>query len=416
MEFCNLGNLQTYISKSGGRLNEQEARYFLRQLTAGVLFLHDRSIIHRDLKTENILLSGNTDKSHRPILKISDFGIADWTDEISAGPTNQGAVGTLMYVAPEILKKQPHDGRSDIWSLGIIFFEMLQGAPPFAAAKSLDRLLKLIIESQPDPLPPPSIELSTDAKNLLSKTLRREPSDRIDGVGLRSEKYLNLEYVPGPLSEARGMSLLNDAETLKKKSSSVEDKKTILTLYADALSHLMSFLDYLGPLGAASEKGTIVRKIVEGTLKNAEEFRSSFSQPKESSQINEFSSYYTTLKQFGAAMPWFKAILGLENNDIQCAREGFRRGLSLESQGKSGEALAELEEALTILFGAISKETDSSRRAELESEMRTWLKHAENLKASSGQAKSRPAPKRSGLINFKYQSSALDISAERSLR
>ncbi|KAI8842551.1 kinase-like domain-containing protein [Chytridium lagenaria] len=199
LEFCNLGSLKDYISRLGGRLQESESRYFLRQLVSGVTYLHEHSVIHRDLKSENLLLSGDLNTAtadHRPILKISDFGIADWSKTISpltasATPVDNTPVGTLLYVAPEILKGQAHNTLSDI---------------------DLDHLLRMILDEFPDPLPIPSVEISADAVAFLAGTLQRKPSSRIDGIALRKHTYLNLEYVPGPFSESAGMAALKEAQ------------------------------------------------------------------------------------------------------------------------------------------------------------------------------------------------------------
>ncbi|RKO89198.1 kinase-like domain-containing protein, partial [Blyttiomyces helicus] len=130
MEFCNLGSVRDYLARRPGRrLPEPEARSFLRQLAAGLLFLWSRSLVHRDLKTDNLLLSTNPNPSGPPILKfwvahldidvlpcrhkIADFGIADYDeneDKPSATPMRE-PIGTLMYMAPEIFTEKQYDAR-----------------------------------------------------------------------------------------------------------------------------------------------------------------------------------------------------------------------------------------------------------------------------------------------------------------
>ncbi|CAN0390520.1 unnamed protein product, partial [Discosporangium mesarthrocarpum] len=95
---------------------------------AGLLFLWSKSLVHRDLKPQNLLLSS---PSVTATLKIADFGFARHLEQASMAET---ICGSPLYMAPEILRGQKYDAKADLWSVGTILYEMLAGAPPFGGA------------------------------------------------------------------------------------------------------------------------------------------------------------------------------------------------------------------------------------------------------------------------------------------
>lgn len=107
--------------------SEAEAKEFARTLADALAYCHRHNVVHRDLKPENILLSTNRDDA---VLKVADFGFAKDVNE--AGGALSTACGTPGYVAPEILEGQPYAAPVDCWSLGVIFYILLCGYPPFA--------------------------------------------------------------------------------------------------------------------------------------------------------------------------------------------------------------------------------------------------------------------------------------------
>uniref|UniRef100_M8B9T4 Putative pentatricopeptide repeat-containing protein n=1 Tax=Aegilops tauschii TaxID=37682 RepID=M8B9T4_AEGTA len=129
MELCEGGDLATYIQRSGGRVEESVARNFMRQIGAGLQVLRRHHVVHRDLKPENILLSCSGSDA---ILKISDFGLSR---VLHPGEYAETACGTRLYMAPEVMLFQKYDGKVDLWSIGAILFELLNGYPPFRGTK-----------------------------------------------------------------------------------------------------------------------------------------------------------------------------------------------------------------------------------------------------------------------------------------
>jgi len=119
LEWIAGGNLFSYIRKRRG-LPERTAWKFFSQTCTAIKHLHDNGFIHRDIKPENILLDGNNN------LKLCDFG---WSAQ--GGDYRNTFCGTLDYMAPEIIKLEDYSKEVDIWALGVLLCEMLQGRPPF---------------------------------------------------------------------------------------------------------------------------------------------------------------------------------------------------------------------------------------------------------------------------------------------
>ena len=171
MQFCQGGDLHRFVQQKG-RLNEIISKQFAIQLMNGLKYLHSMDIIHRDLKPQNILLS---EYSENAILKIADFGFARHFD-----PRN-GMVDTMcgspLYMAPEILKFNKYDSKADLWSIGIIIYQMITKHTPFNGQNHIE-LLKNIERSKVKF--PKNINISNECKDLLIRLLRKNPMKRLN--------------------------------------------------------------------------------------------------------------------------------------------------------------------------------------------------------------------------------------------
>ncbi len=123
MEYIPGKNLKTIIQERGP-LPKEEAIFIMKQIINAVKSAHKLNIIHRDLKPQNILVTSEG------LVKVVDFGIAITPDSYALTETNN-IIGSIQYLSPEVIQGNKADERSDLYALGIIFFEMLVGALPF---------------------------------------------------------------------------------------------------------------------------------------------------------------------------------------------------------------------------------------------------------------------------------------------
>jgi serine/threonine-protein kinase ULK/ATG1 len=120
LEFCKDGDLKRYSMNK--RFTEDQALEILNQLIAGFSAIVKEGIIHRDLKPANVLV-------HDGVFKICDFGFAKYFGELNR--MVKTCVGTPIYMSPQVLKQKPYTSKSDIWSLGVMYYELLFGKIPF---------------------------------------------------------------------------------------------------------------------------------------------------------------------------------------------------------------------------------------------------------------------------------------------
>ena len=167
MQYASKGQLYSQIKRLK-RLDQKQAAQYMREIISAVKYLHTRNppIIHRDIKPENVLL----DNDGR--CKLADFG---WSNFEETNKQRETYCGTPEYLAPEMINKSGHDERVDIWSLGVLLFEMLTGKTPFNFKGDRNQLYNSIKNLRivwTDDFPPL-------AKDLISKILKLNPDDRL---------------------------------------------------------------------------------------------------------------------------------------------------------------------------------------------------------------------------------------------
>ena len=161
-EFCENRDLSHLIDKRK-KLKEIEVQYYITQLIQALIHLHDRNIVHRDLKLGNIFLTGKME------LKLGDFGLAkklSFRDEKISE-----RVGTPAYMAPEILENMGYSLEVDIWSLGVIMYYLIIGKLPFNKPNQED--IKRVSYTFPK-----KAIISRAAKNLIEQILVKDPKER----------------------------------------------------------------------------------------------------------------------------------------------------------------------------------------------------------------------------------------------
>ena len=171
MEYADGGDLHQRISqlksqqKSGGMLEEEALNYFV-QICLAIKHIHDRKILHRDLKSQNVFLT------KKGIVKVGDFGIAKSLS--SSMDMAKTQIGTPYYLSPEICCDKPYNKKSDMWALGVVLYEMLALSLPFLA-NDLPRLVTKILAGKYAPLPP---QYSRATRSLVESLLQKDPKQR----------------------------------------------------------------------------------------------------------------------------------------------------------------------------------------------------------------------------------------------
>ncbi|QWU86758.1 hypothetical protein CA3LBN_000976 [Candidozyma haemuli] len=209
MDYCSMGDLSYFIrrrdqlvkthpvvsqllarypSPEGSHgLNETLVIHFLKQLSSALEFLRSKSLVHRDIKPQNLLLCPPAHSREQfekenfvglwelPILKIADFGFARFLPSTSMAET---LCGSPLYMAPEILRYEKYNAKADLWSVGAVFYEMTVGKPPFRAANHIE-LLKTIEKTHDKIKFPSSAQVPESLRKLIRSLLKYNPTERV---------------------------------------------------------------------------------------------------------------------------------------------------------------------------------------------------------------------------------------------
>ncbi len=180
MAYVSGGSLADYLD---GKLDTKQIEKWLRGIASGLDFAHRRGIVHRDIKPANILI----DSDNHPLL--ADFGVVKMLVS-SSNLTGTSLVGTPAYMSPEQGQGLEIDGRSDVYSLGVMVYEMLTGQHPFSADTPMQTILKHITDPVPDILLANS-SLSSSVAAVMKKVLAKDPTDRYSTAIAFAEDFSN---------------------------------------------------------------------------------------------------------------------------------------------------------------------------------------------------------------------------------
>src|SRR6185436_9742469 len=161
-------------------LNVDDTRRITREVADALAYAHERGVVHRDIKPDNILLDSSTGRT-----MVTDFGIARAASEGDAGRlTATGmAIGTPAYMSPEqAAGDRQIDGRSDLYSLGVVAYQMLVGEPPFVANSTPAMLVKHISE-RPTPVSQRRSDVPQDLARAVMMCLEKDPAGRFTSAG-----------------------------------------------------------------------------------------------------------------------------------------------------------------------------------------------------------------------------------------
>jgi predicted Ser/Thr protein kinase len=191
------GNLADLLAREP-RQPIEEARRLLREIADALAFAHVRGVIHRDIKPDNILLDAANGRA-----LVTDFGIARAIEAGTRLTVTGAAVGTPTYMSPEqAMGEREIDGRSDIYSLGVIGYQMLTGRVPFAAGNPMALLLKHVGE-RPRPIADQRPEVPKSLRDAIERSMMKEAEDRWPTAAALRDALVSDGPVPSWRAELR---------------------------------------------------------------------------------------------------------------------------------------------------------------------------------------------------------------------
>lgn len=200
IQYCNNGDLEKYL-QNVGRLPEEQAVYFLMQIMNGFQVLLSHKVMHRDFKLANVFL-------HEDTVIIGDFGFAKKGVDVT-----KTKLGTPITMAPEMLLGNggEYTNKADLWSIGIVFYQLLFGRIPFDVRNYDELKEKVQTQSGPNLRFPADVPISSEAKQLLKSLLQPNPKNRLEWSAFFAHKlFENGRETPQPPS-ARKLDVLNQS-------------------------------------------------------------------------------------------------------------------------------------------------------------------------------------------------------------
>lgn len=323
-DLCNGGGLSNCLEKykkthDGKPFPENIVQHFMRQIVSGLQYLHNKKILHRDLKLDNILVKFDTDEDKEKMnyfkstIKIIDFGFARFLESDSLA---QSVLGSPINMDPKILKKMRkidnnqsfgYDQKADIWSLGTVCYEMLIGAPPFDA-NNYEELVSKVEEGSYKI--PNELKLSKQSISFINAMLQSDPAKRYD-INLLARH----EFIVNDCSTFDSIDLkkANSSKYLKNNNliltSKDELKQSFWGLFEspnqvapeEVPSNMIQPSSGMAPSndtkalsGNTDIIGDLVNKINDVNVET----------PVETKRIDDFQNSYVTKKQSGEIKPF----------------------------------------------------------------------------------------------------------------
>ncbi|KAM8853856.1 serine/threonine-protein kinase SIK2 [Synchiropus picturatus] len=231
-EYAKNGEIFDYLAKHG-RLSELEARRKFWQILSAVEYCHNRNIVHRDLKAENLLLDGHMN------IKIADFGFGNF---FKPGEPLATWCGSPPYAAPEVFEGQQYEGpQLDIWSMGVVLYVLVCGALPFDGP-TLPVLRQRVLEGR-FRIP---YFMTEDCEHLIRRMLVLDPSKRLSVTQIKEHKWMALDVPtqrpvlyqpPLPAEDDVGMGEYSEQVLRLMHSLGIDQHKTVESLQNKSYNH-----------------------------------------------------------------------------------------------------------------------------------------------------------------------------------
>lgn len=329
MEFL-AGESLDKILRERGRLPVLETLSIVEQLCAGLGYAHQHGLLHRDVKPANVMVLPDGRA------KIVDFGIARLADQNTRLTKTDAVLGTFHYIAPERLKGAPSDGRADIWSVGVMLYEMMSGELPFKG-RDVSTLYRVIHE--------PYVPLAQRVQNLpeafnavLDKALAKDVGAR---YSTPEEMAFDLQAIGEGLKRERVHELLETARRLSEERQ-----------FAGARTVLLQ-VQRTDPANAAAK--VLMQEVQEhlNNLQRGEQIRQILDQAEDALASNQYEdaiTYYTQAK--GLDTEGAFALTG-RLNQAQALKDQFQRVRSLSDQASEARSRGDLTAAQNLLEQAL---------------------------------------------------------------
>lgn len=219
-------------------LTEDETRYYMGQILSALRYMSDNRVLHRDLKLSNILLDSQMD------CKLGDFGLAALL--VNSKDRKNTICGTPHYIAPEILTKRGHNHKADMWSAGILMFNLLFGRHPFHHDEQM-KLYQQVQRNESDTQyrfpPAKDFNVSEDAKDLISKLLVNSPEERLSVIDALEHPFFSKHDMPDCIPHRALYTEPTHRELFESQYTNSQITSSVIKAVEAAKSRTDSFID-----------------------------------------------------------------------------------------------------------------------------------------------------------------------------